>query len=318
MRDTVSRPERPTPRWHTGILLLGVVACGSACGVSQELYNQRTTELDRCKSDLARTQGDLTHERARADEEAGTREHAQAIESEYLKLRRDLNATEKQLEELKRARVQAEARTEVYRNLIAKLRSMIEAKTIAVEIRKGKMLVKLGDQILFDAGKAELKVDGQTALRQIAAALKEIPDRDFLVAGHTDNAPIKSSPYRSNWELSTARAVTVVRFLQTEGVDPRRLAAAGYSEFDPLAENEGPGRAQNRRIEVVVMPRLDELPSIDTSAPPPDAPIEPPSDATPAPSSLAPAPALPAPTPVSAAPAPAPPAPRPTPVPTTH
>ena len=217
-----------------------------ACGVSQELYDSRTTELDRCKTELARTQGDLTGARAEAERQAGAREHAAAVEMNYFKLKQDLNATEKQLEELHRARDRAEQRSEVYRNLLTRLKSMIEANTIAVEIRKGKMLVKLGDQILFDPGKTELKADGQAALRQIAAALKEIPDRDFLVAGHTDNVPIKNSPYRSNWDLSAARAVTVVRYLQAEGVDPTHLAAAGYSEFDRLVENDSHPRCAPR------------------------------------------------------------------------
>jgi len=184
------------------------------------------------------------------------------------KLANNLQATQREMEALRRVHAQAEQRNELYRTLVARLRDAIGAGTLAVEVRKGKMLVKLGDAILFDPGQALLKPDGQRALRQVAQALKEIPDRDFLVAGHTDNRPIKSSPFASNWDLSTARAVTVVRFLQGEGVDPRRLAAAGYSEFDALAENDTPeNRALNRRIEVVVMPRIDELPQIDISEP---------------------------------------------------
>jgi chemotaxis protein MotB len=179
---------------------------------------------------------------------------------------------------------------------VARLRDAIGAGTLAVEVRKGKMLVKLGDAILFDPGQATLKSDGQRALRQVAQALKEIPERDFLVAGHTDNRPIKNSPYASNWDLSTARAVTVVRFLQGEGVDPRRLAAAGYSEFDALADNDSAdSRALNRRIEVVVMPRIDELPQIDINepaaaapAPAPDAPASPATSSPPPPASPTP------------------------------
>jgi chemotaxis protein MotB len=252
------------------ILLL--IAALTGCGVSQELYDQRTNELDRAKSELARTQGELTAARARYDEEMGQRERASALESEYLKLKKDLNATETQLEELREAHRRAEARAEVYRNLEQRLKAMIDARTLAVEFRKGKMVVKLSDQVLFDAGKAELRAEGQAALRGVAAALKEIPDRDFLVAGHTDNQPIRSSPFKSNWDLSTARAVTVVRFLQQEGVDPSHLAAAGYSEFDPRVEvpTTNEERAQNRRIEIVVMPKLEELPSspLEESAPP--------------------------------------------------
>lgn len=246
-------------------LLLALALTG--CGVSQELYDARTTEIDRCKTELTRAQADLTSARTRSDEEALSRDHAAAVEVEYLKLKQDLNATQKQLDELKEARRHAEAGAEVYRNLEQKLKAMIDSRTLAVELRKGRMLVKLPDQILFDPGKAELKTEGQGALRQVAAALKEIPDRDFLVAGHTDNQPIKASAFKSNWDLSTARAVNVVRFLQQEGVTPSHLAAAGYSEFDPRVEAPATPeeRAQNRRIEIVVMPKLEELPELPTA-----------------------------------------------------
>jgi chemotaxis protein MotB len=256
----------------------------TACGVTQELYNQRTLEYDRCQSTLGRSQNDLNNARKARDEltreQLEMREQMAKLSADRLKLLRDSKMSESQLEQLKRNQDQAERRGDVYRQLLQKLRGMIDSKTLAVEIRKGKMLVKLGDQVLFDPGKVELRGSGQTALRAVAAALREIPDRDFLVAGHTDNTPIRNSPFRSNWELSTARAVTVVRFLQSEGVDPRHLAAAGFSEFDALADNEAPvDRARNRRIEIVLMPRIEELPPIPQTAgedagqpaPPPDA-----------------------------------------------
>jgi chemotaxis protein MotB len=239
-----------------------------ACGVSQELYNARVSELDRAQGELARTRAQMTAARSKNDELAsetsGLRERITLLETERFKLATNLQATQKEMDELRRAHAQAEQRSEIYRTLMSKLRDMIDAHTLGVEVRKGKMVVKVADQILFDPGKAELKTAGQAALRQVASVLREIPDRDFLVAGHTDNRPIKASPYHSNWELSTARAVTVVQFLQAEGVDPRRLAAAGYSEFDPVGDNsDAETRALNRRIEVVVMPNLEELPSID-------------------------------------------------------
>jgi chemotaxis protein MotB len=252
------------------LLSAAAVAAGVGCGVSQELYNARTTELDRCQGELTRTRAQVGSSRAKNDEltteVAGLRDRVTNLESERFKLASNLRATQAEMDELRRAHAQAEQRGELYRTLVSKLRGMIDAHTIGVEIRKGKMVVKLADQILFDPGQAQLKSAGQAALRQVAAVLREIPDRDFLVAGHTDNRPIRASTYHSNWELSTARAVTVVQFLQAEGVDPRRLAAAGFSEFDPVGDNSATDtRALNRRIEVVVMPKIEELPTIDPS-----------------------------------------------------
>ena len=249
-----------------------LLACAAGCGVSQAEYNVRVTEVEKCQAELGQTQNQLGASHAHEDQLRKEREERddeiEHLRADAAKLATNLQATEHEMEALRRAHAQAEQRNELYRTLVARLRDAIGAGTLAVEVRKGKMLVKLGDAILFDPGQAALKPDGQRALRQVAQALKEIPDRDFLVAGHTDNRPIKNSPFASNWDLSTARAVTVVRFLQGEGVDPRRLAAAGYSEFDAVADNDSEiGRASNRRIEVVVMPRIDELPQIDISEP---------------------------------------------------
>ena len=103
-----------------------------------------------------------------------------------------------------------------------------------------------------------MKEQGKTALAEIAKVLKPMKDRHFEVAGHTDDVAIQSPRYPSNWELSTARAVTVTKLLVEKGVDPKELSAAGYGEFAPVAENaSAEGRAKNRRIEIVLLPAVD-------------------------------------------------------------
>ena len=272
---------------------MGCVLAG--CGVTQAEYNQRTTEAEKCQAELSHTQVELGAATARLSDRKRDLEQRDeqitTLEGNARTLAKNLSATEREMDALRRAHAQSEQRSELYRTLVARLRDAIGAGTLSVDVRKGKMLVHLGDAILFDPGQTALKTAGQAALKQVALALKEIPDRDFVVAGHTDNKPIKSSPFAGNWELSTARAVTVVRFLQAEGVDPRHLAAAGYSEFDALGDNEDPEqRAHNRRIEIVVMPRIDELPAIDITDPSAAAPA---TDAPPAPATGSPAPPAP-------------------------
>jgi chemotaxis protein MotB len=117
---------------------------------------------------------------------------------------------------------------------------------------------------LFDSGRTDIKAEGQAALVDVAKVLATIPDRNFLVAGDTDNLPIHTARFPSNWELSTARAVEVTKFLIVNGMRPQVLAAAGYGEFDPVAPNDSPEhQAQNRRIEIVLQPNLADLPSLD-------------------------------------------------------
>jgi chemotaxis protein MotB len=126
------------------------------------------------------------------------------------------------------------------------------------------MLIQLPNDVLFDSGKTNIKPDGQAALAKVAQVLSSITDRKYVVAGDTDNVPIHSARFPSNWELSTARAVEVTKFLVQKGMKPEVLAAAGYGEWDPVAPNDTPEhRAQNRRIEIVLQPNLSDLPPMD-------------------------------------------------------
>ena len=168
------------------------------------------------------------------------------------------------LEELRKQKAASDARLSTFKNLLAKLRSMIDSGQLKVIIRDGRMIIALPNDILFDSGKTEVKKDGKLALEKVAAVLATVPDRDFLVAGHTDDVPIKTDRFPSNWELSTARAVEVVRFLISKGMNGKVLAAAGFAEFDPVAANDSPvNRGQNRRIEIVLQPNIGDLPPLD-------------------------------------------------------
>src|SRR5437773_103423 len=132
------------------------------------------------------------------------------------------------------------------------------------KIRKGRMLISLPNDVLFDSGSATLKKAGQDAVAQVAQALAEFSDRQFLVAGHTDDKAIHTTRFPSNWELATERAVTVTRFLVSKGMKPEQLGAVGYGEFDPVVPNDSDEhRAQNRRIEIQLQPNLSELPSME-------------------------------------------------------
>jgi chemotaxis protein MotB len=141
---------------------------------------------------------------------------------------------------------------------------MIDAGQLKVAIRNGRMLIQLPNDVLFESGKTDIKPDGKATLAQVAPVLAGISDRSFLVAGHTDDVPIHSGRFPSNWELSTARAVEVTRLLIADGMRAQVIAAAGYGEFDPVVANDSTDhRAQNRRIEIVLEPNLSDLPSLD-------------------------------------------------------
>jgi chemotaxis protein MotB len=180
-------------------------------------------------------------------------------------LQAGMDSLQKRLDELEKQKKIAEARAAMFRSLVEKLRAMVDAGQIKVTVRNGRMLLVLPNDILFDSGKTDLKAEGKEAIAKVAKVLATMPaDRHFLVAGHTDNLPIKTKRFRSNWELSTGRAVEVVRLLIDNGMKPSQVGAAGYAEYDPVADNStADGQKQNRRIEIVVEPNLSELPSLE-------------------------------------------------------
>lgn len=202
------------------------------------------------------------------------------------------------LEQLRERERRAQARLEQFKSMLGRFKQMIASGKLRVRIVRGRMVVELSENILFDSGKADLKPEGVTALTEVAQILQTIEGRDFQIAGHTDNVPIKSRRFPSNWDLSTARAVTVAQTVAQQGLSESRLSAAGYADTQPVATNDTPeGRQQNRRIEIVLMPNLDELPdlsSLETAAEQASAPAAQP---TPAPAAATPATPTPAPAP---------------------
>jgi chemotaxis protein MotB len=164
------------------------------------------------------------------------------------------------LDELRKAQAAAEARAQLFRQFVQKFKSMIDAGQLKIATRNGRLVLQLPNDVLFDSAQTAIKPAGKDALLQVARVLATLTGRTFQVAGHTDNVPIQTPRFPSNWELSTARAVEVVKLLVSQGLEPKALSAAGYGEFDPVAVNDSPdGRAKNRRIEITLQPNLDEL-----------------------------------------------------------
>ena len=262
-----------------GTFVALAVTAGLGCGVDETVYNAALKDRDAQKQQLAETQTALGQEKATHQKDNDTRDtrilalenklkslgqDVSRLETERAGLGGELDQAKHRMEELRKAQLQAEARAAQFRKLVTQFKALTDAGKLQVEIRENRMIVRLGDKILFDPGKTELKPEGKDALLQVTAVLKDLPNRNYQVAGHTDNIPIKSKRFRSNWELSTARAVEVVDFMIASGLDPKRLSAAGYADQSPVAANDTPeNKAKNRRIEITLVPNLDDLPPID-------------------------------------------------------
>ena len=181
---------------------------------------------------------------------------AQQSSNQTALLRDQLTNSHERIEALIKEKEQV---TQQQRQIEDQMRAAIQSKDITISELQGKLTVNILDRVLFASGEAELKPEGEHVLAQVASVLNQHTNRQIYVIGHTDNVPIRASAfnrYPSNWELSTARATAAVRYLtEKAGVGSAQLAAVGYGEFHPIADNStAEGRARNRRIAIVVLP----------------------------------------------------------------
>ena len=223
----------------------------SAC-VSSGKYDEAMAEMEKMRSSMGSTQDELSTSQSENDRMRKSLGSTQA----------KLTASQAEIATLSKIEAETKRRNEIYAQFVNRLQSMIDGGKLTVNIDAGRIVINLPNNVLFKTGSANLNPEGQDALTQIGGVLTQFSDRRFQIEGHSDNVPIKSSRFPSNWELSTARALSVVHLLTEMGVNPENISAAGFGEFRPRADNEDEdGRKLNRRIEIVMLPNLDILSS---------------------------------------------------------
>lgn len=245
-----------------------LLAAGKAKDDANAALATLRKEQEGTRAELAATQQKLAaQKKALADLEFQlTAERAD--KAELLKTRTRLKASIEEmttaLDELAQRKAQADARVAEFQDLVSRFQELINAGKLQVKILDGRMVVQLATDVLFASGSAALNNEGRSAVREVADVLKSIPDRSFQIEGHTDNVPIRTEKYPSNWELASGRALTVVNEMMAVGMPATRISAASYGEFDPVAPNRTPeGKAKNRRIQIVIVPDLSSLPGYD-------------------------------------------------------
>lgn len=242
-------------------VFLSVATC-AGCGVSRSDFDAKSREAqtarqeaDAAKKELSQLRQQIATDQQQVTDLKSTLgiAQSQAITDEQ----------KSQLEEAKRAVEEAQERGRLLDDLQSKFKRMIDAGRLKVTTRHGRVVLQLHNDVLFDAGEAEVKPDGKQTLAEVAGALRALGGKRFQVAGHTDSeplTPVTQAKFPTNWELSTARAIAVVKFLVQNGVDPAILSAAGYGPYDPIASNAtAEFRAKNRRIEITLMPNVAQL-----------------------------------------------------------
>jgi chemotaxis protein MotB len=265
-------------------LALALALAAAGCGIPKEQYqkaldeasrNLRSTEEAQARAsaceqkvdDLNRALGKEQVAKATAAAEAARLSASkEQLESERAAAAAEADRQRQLAARLAQEKTALEQRSREYESLAASLDKEIRAGQVKLTELKGKLTVRLAEKVLFASGSATIGKEGRAALSKIAEAFRDVHGRIIRVEGHTDNVPIHTARFPSNWELSAARAIAVVRLLEEQKVDPALLGAAGYGEFQPVAPNDNPeGRAENRRIEISLAAPLDALPTAPAS-----------------------------------------------------
>ncbi|GGW93192.1 OmpA family protein [Salegentibacter mishustinae] len=247
-------------------------------------YADATTERDRLKDELESSRKnyatlkdsyDALEENSSAAISENSRQNRQLLaeleekeqalvkeQARLDKLQRDLDARSRRVNELEELIAAKDAKMNALKDAISKALTNFEGKGLTVEQRDGKVYVSMENKLLFSSGSWAVNAEGRQAVKQLGQVLAENPDIAVLIEGHTDNVPYGGSgPLNDNWDLSTKRATSIVQILkENNNIDPQNLTAAGRGEYAPIATNEtAEGRAKNRRIEVILTPKLDEV-----------------------------------------------------------
>jgi chemotaxis protein MotB len=249
------------------MVAVALLLAGAGC-VSSSKYETKSKEAAANDAKAQQAAARATAAEAKIEELqkelAATKDQLAAAEKQRDELKgktAELEATASTLAQQKGA---AEAKSKQYEQLAGSLQSQIQAGQVEISELRGKMTVKLKDKILFPSGSAKLSKEGGAALDAVAGAFKDMQGKNVIVAGYTDDVRVAGGAYKDNWDLSSARAIAVVRYLDSKGVPPRMLGAAGFSEYRPIVPNDSPAnRSQNRRIEIALTAADYEPPVVE-------------------------------------------------------
>jgi len=278
--DELGKPGKPPKNrrfpWRLWLYAIVMTAGAGAGGYYMWQFRQKAgtarDDASTCLSNLGKQQAKVDEVTKRADDATkkaidcvtvldGAGKKSKELETQLASLSTNLNASKDELAALRAARAEAEKRLAAIDEIQKQFAKMIDTGQLKVTSRHGSFVLSLPSEVLFPSGVAELSKPGELAVLEVGITLKRFPDRRFLVIGHTDDVPLKNSTYKDNWELSTARGLTVTRFLVQAGMDPKNLLAAGAGEHDPVVKD----RAKNRRIEIALLPAINELPPLPAS-----------------------------------------------------
>lgn len=235
------------------ILLLGFSGC-----VTTGKYKALEEKQSKTAAELESTGLELSAAKTKISELNGKLGIADTQRSQ---LQDSVNEMKLAMDQLKKRRQETEKRLAEYKELTSKFSKLVNSGKLSVKMVQGRMTVALSTDILFASGSAKLSTDGIAAIKEVTQLLKTLEGRKYQIEGHSDNVPMKSETFASNWELASARAVTVLKTMLDAGMPASQVSAASYADTQPVADNStAEGKKLNRRIAIVIVPDLSGLP----------------------------------------------------------
>jgi chemotaxis protein MotB len=276
-----AKPRRfPWRLWLYAVLMTGAAVAGGYftwqyrgnASTERELAESCTTSKAKLETASAASTKDATDCKAAL---GGATLKQKQLETQLADISKNLNASKEELDQLRVQKTEADKRIAAIEEIRKQFVKMTDTGQLRVSARRGQLVLSLPSEVLFPTGSAELSKVGEYAVVEVGAVLKKFPGRRFLVVGHTDNQDFAkpkgdgsaaTCAPKDNWALSTERALTVTRVLVTAGMNKDDLIPAGVGEHDPVASNAtAEGRQKNRRIEIALLPAINELPPLPAS-----------------------------------------------------
>lgn len=238
---------------NTFLSIMVMAMLCSGCLVAESKYMTKVDEADNLTKQVATlTDENTSLKKQSADQKEALEKNISNLETENAGLKDNLSQIKQKTQEVEKA-------SNTYQELLKEMKGEIAQGQITIKELKGKLTMDVVDKILFASGEAKVKKEGLEVLSRVVEVLKNVKDKNIRVEGHTDNIKITSrlaKVYPTNWELSSARALNVTKYLQEKGIDPQVLSATAFGEHQPIADNTTPeGRAKNRRIAIILLPK---------------------------------------------------------------
>lgn len=244
----------------TMVFALAMTAC-----VSKSTHEKQVAALNQEKSALNAEVAKAKEETSTlAAERAKLQDNLVTVTKDRGQLKASLDEMKKAMEEMRQRQAEQKQRLQEFEDLTKRFKKLTDSGALSVQFIDGKMVVSMGSDVLFPSGSAKLSAAGLEALKEVTNQLKSIPGKRYQVEGHTDNVPIATAIFPSNWELAAARAINVTRAMIAAGMPPERVSAASFGDTSPRQSNDTTeGKAANRRIAIVVVPDLSTMPGYE-------------------------------------------------------